>query len=404
MTNSKNDPSALLDKLSLELSKFSRSSAIQSKPSQTKVAKEELSRLSVNATQAVLESFVANRSTGKAGKGNANSSSNASNLTTVYCRKSGLPLAVDSYFGNSGGKLRFSEHWIFNQNPGEILRLSLVAHSVAEKYLCQLAMLNAMQLVDFRTPATLTDTQVKRAHRKVVNIFAIWLKTPISRRNTLVGGIDNGFPQLATTLYPYSDYRNFLDLIENKLASVLMLNDLQYAEELLSVEEMYLPEFDLKLKQELRAFERKNPNRYTKKVGRELLEGLAKHPANNAIRNNYKTLYATLLNETFHTSESMAIVYQHILEAESESAMDREYRKLTLDYIASQVELILDVESGFFGKKVFEPSTGKIIRSSTAMELADIDSFINEGKEKSASKLQMPNKTKRFNLKIPKKV
>lgn len=311
--------------------------------------------------------------------------------TTVFCRYSGLPILVDSYMGQ---KFVCTHHWIFDKNKGEIFKFLLTAKTPEQRKLTQLAFLKSFNLLKLKQPIFIKNSVLESYHSKVVEICTLLLfKVPPTQ------SLEHILPKLQinkTQAANSNDYSNFLDTLEEVLITFFGLQSLDSARSFLEKEYLSLPQFDIILKKELQEFNQNSPYRYSKKIGRQLLDVLSEVPENNYIRNNYSTLKTYLLNEGFLSAENLATVYCAIIEAQLEGSGYIEHRTIVLNWVANQIDIILELEAGFFGKKQFIRSTGKIINSSSFQIVNDAQELFNILQESDASTAEPQTNEEQF--------
>lgn len=331
----------------------------------------------------------ANSNSNKNNKSNKSTKSATFHGTTTYCRYSGLAIQQSDYF-QGADSIRCASHFIFSQNPETVLKYAAKAKTYEQKLLTQLAILKTLNCLNFAAPISPIKRVVELNHTKIVNAYICWLNARPEQKEILVGGtmlpiLKIGAKDLRAP--NASNLESFYDSWVQAIENMLLVDTTEKAADILDSELNFVNSANRK---ELQKYAEVSPPRYTKKLGRETLEYLAENPLNVDLIENLEYCKNFLLNDGYKTSDNLAYIYSIFQNAHlpEESFQLSANIKLILTYLATNINLLLDLEAGFYGKKEFNIKSGKIINcAEIELDLSDEDfvDIIEENKKKTSA-------------------
>lgn len=288
----------------------------------------------------------------------------------VFCRYSGLPIQVSNYLQGKHN-IHCQAHWIFNQNDLTVLSYMKDAKTFEDKLLTQLAAMKMMGLMKLEKPVSITANLIHTSHEFVTKLFITWLTLDPIKRKTII----KFSPKLKVQELESNNlknYQTYIKLVTNSFIEFLEFDINAYLDGIVNTDKKALSDLEKSINKEIESF--RNEYVYSKKVGKLTLESLATNPENTEINLHYKKCEAFLLNDGYRKPDNLARVYKIIQESnlpENEPLAAKRV-KLTLEYLESEINRILELEGEFFDKRKFNRKNGTIVGDDFIATINDI--------------------------------
>lgn len=308
---------------------------------------------------------------------------------TIYCMYSGLPVQTSGFLKGKHN-IHCQAHWIFNQKAEIILDYMKDAKSYEDKLLTQLAALVTMDLLEIKAPMSCEARIIHSAHEHLFKVFLAWNEQTAKKRQAFSTYCPSYvIREIKTNNVP--SYQNYIKALTINVTEFLDRDLTAYVQEVLGINNE-LSDFEKVLDMEMAIF--RDTYSYSKKVGRQLLEGLASNPTNTELHENYTKCIAFLLNDGYRKPANLArvfVILRNCTMPKDEPFLQKKL-DLTLEYLETEINKMLDFESQFFGKKKFNSKSGNIRSNASISSIEGL--FLDDEEPKDPLQLKTPVKLK----------